>query len=238
MSAHPGIGRRGLVAAVAAQISSFLLEPPAAVAETGPVELEPYPVVAVLSAAPRCGATTVARALGAELAVRADGAAVVSCRSGAGRATAPPLRMTARLATALRGVGDERARPAGRVCLLPGASPGELASAARYLAPVVLDVPPDGSAAATAQLADRAVVVAAGSDEPALTDVLACLVGGQRSPLRVTTRVVDGSEWTGRADVLLPEGRIAARSALAGARPLGPFGKAIAELADALELDL
>ena len=237
MSAHPGIGRRGLLAAVASQVSSFLLEPPQPVAQTEPAELEPYPVIAVLSAAPRSGATTVARALAAELAVRADGAAAVSCRSGAGRGSAPPLRGAARLASALRGIGDERVRPAGRLCLLPGAAPGRLASAARYLAPVVLDVPPNGSAVATAPLADRVVVVAAASDEPALTDALACAVGGQRPPLRVVTRMVEPDDRETRAAVGLPEARMAARSALAGARPLGPFGRAIAELADALELN-
>lgn len=237
MSAHPGIGRRGLVAAVASQISSFLLDPPDTVVQPEPAELEPFPIIAVLSAAPRCGATTVARALAAELAVRADGAAVVSCRSGAGRGSAPPLRAAARLATALRGIGDERVRPAGRLCLLPGAAPAQLASAARYLAPVVLDVPPDGSAVVTAPFADRVVVVAAASDEPALTDALAGAVGGQHPPLRVVTRAVDSADRDTGDGVRLPEARMAARSALAGARPLGPFGRAIAELADALELE-
>lgn len=238
MSAHPGrIGTRGLLAAVAAQVSSFLLEPPQPVSDSQPVELEPYPVVAVVSSAPRSGTTTVARALAAELAVRADGAAVVSCIGTGGRGTAPPLRASARLSTALRGLGDGRIRPAGRLCLVPGAPANELAAAARYLAPVVLDLPPDGGAAGSAPIADRVVVVAPASGEAALLDALAFVLAGERAPVRVATRVVEAGDWDGRADVVLPEARMAARSALAGARPLGPLGRAVSDLADALELD-
>jgi hypothetical protein len=237
VSAHPGIRRSGLFAAAAAQISGFLLEPVEPVAAIEPVELEPYPVVAVVSAGPRSGATTVARAVGAELAARADGAAVVSCVEAPRRAPAPPLRAAARVATALRGVGDGRIRPVGRLCLVPGAAPAELASAGRYLAPVVLDVPPDGSALRAAAAADRVVVVASAAHEPALLEALARMLAAERQAIRVVTRVVEPAEWQDRADVLLPESRVAARAAHSGARPLGRLGHAVSELVDALEDD-
>lgn len=236
MSAQPIGRRRGFLASVAAQLSAFLLEPIEPVVDAEPAELRPYPVVAVVSAAPRSGATTVARALGAELAARADGAAAVSCRRPPARLPTPPTRAAARVAGALRGIADGPARPAGRLCIV-AADPAELAAAARYLAPVVLDVPPDGSAAAAATVADRIAVVAPASGEPALLTALARILAGRREPLRVVTRVAERGDWPGRADILLPDSRMAARSALAGARPLGALGRGIEALADALELD-
>jgi hypothetical protein len=133
-------------------------------------------------------------------------------------------------------VGNGAARPVGRLCLV-AAAPAELASAGRYLAPVVLDVPPDGSAVHVAGIADRVAVVASSSDEPALMETLARMLGGARAPVRVVTRIAEPGAWEGRADVLLPDGRMAARAALSGTRPLGPLGRGIAELADALRLD-
>jgi hypothetical protein len=215
---------------MAAQLAAYVVEPVEEVVDAEPVELEPYPVVAVVSAAPRSGATTVARLLAAELASRAEGASVVTC-AGPMRG-GPPVRAAARLATALQAAGDMR--PVGRVCLARAADLDALVKAARYLAPVVLDVPPDGSAAPVARSADRVVIVAAGSGEPALAAAVQLVLGVEC--LTVANRLSEPGAWEGRADALIPDSRIAARAAQLGTRPLGPLGAAIAELADALEL--
>jgi hypothetical protein len=186
-------------------------------------------VIAVVSAAPKSGATTIARLLAAELASRADGAAVVTC-SGPMRG-GPPVRAAARLATALRTAVD--IRPAGRICLADPDDPETLVKAARYLAPVVLDVPPDGSAAAVAHLADRVAIVAPAAGEPALAGAVRLILGGD--PVTVANRIAEAGAWEGRADALIPDSRIAARAAQLGTRPLGPLGAAIADLANALE---
>jgi hypothetical protein len=66
-----------------------------------------------------------------------------------------------------------------------------------------------------------------------LPAAVALVLGGE--PVKVANRVVDPAGWEGRADVLIPDSRIAARAAPLGTRPLGPLGAAIADLADALE---
>src|SRR5438270_12014147 len=93
-----------------------------------------------------------------------------------------------RLATALTGACV--VRPTGRVCF---ASDGfeVVANAARYLAPVVLDVPPDGSGAAAAALADRVVIVGSAAGERALLDAVVVIIG--RDALRVVNRVGDAA---------------------------------------------
>lgn len=212
-----------------AQVAGHVLEPADETIEAEPVELEPFPVIAIVSAAPRSGATTVARLLAAELGAREGGAAIVTCSGRSGRG-GPPTRAALRVATALRPVGDMR--PVGRICLAQAGDPAALVNAARYLAPVVLDLPPDGSAAAAARLADRVAIVAAGSGEPALAAAVALVLGGE--PLTVANRIGEPGAWEGRADVYIPDSRIAARAAPMGTRPLGPLGAAIAELADAL----
>lgn len=216
---------------MAAQLAAYVIEPVEETVDAEPVELEPYPVIAIVSAARKSGATTVARLLAAELAARADGAAVVTCTPASARRGGPPVRAAVRLATALRPATD--ARPTGRLCVAPLAEADALVRAARYLAPVVLDLPPDGSAAACARIADRVAIVAAGSDEPALASAVATVLGGE--PLTVVNRVVQEDEWRGRADVFVPDSRVGARAAAIGTRSLGPLGAAIAGLADRLE---
>ena len=108
--------------------------------------------------------------------------------------------------------------------------PAEIVNAARYLAPVVLDVPPDGSAAGIASIADRIAVVAGATDEPALLAAVATVLGGD--PIKIVNRITDPEPWSRRADLALPDSRIAARAAALGTRPLGPLGAAISELAD------
>jgi hypothetical protein len=229
VSAHPASHRRGLIASMVAQLAGYVLEPIEETIEAEPVELAPFPVVAIVSAAPRSGATTVARLLAAELGARDGGAAIVTC-SGRPSRGGPPTRAALRLATALRPTGEMR--PVGRICLATAADPEALVSAARYLAPVVLDLPPDGMAAAVARLADRVAIVAPGSGEPALAAAVALVLGGE--PLKVANRIGEPGAWEGRADVHIPDSRIAARAAPMGTRPLGPLGTAIVELADAL----
>jgi hypothetical protein len=235
VSAHSASHRRGWLSALVAQVSDYVLEDVDEAVDSEPAELAPYPVVAVVSAAPRSGATSVARMLAAELATRCDGAAIVASAS-APRRTAPPLRAAIRLATALAGVAE--ARPLGRLCVVSAgaAASGDghnIVAAARYLAPVVLDLPPDGSAAGIASVADRVAVVAGASGEPALLDAVAAVIGG--GPVKVVNRATDASDWHQRADIVLPDSRLAARAAAIGTRPLGALGTAIAQLADALE---
>jgi hypothetical protein len=235
VSAHSASHRRGVLAALAAQLSAYVLEPVEQTVEPEPAELAPYPVVAVVSAAARSGATSVARMLAAELASRADGAAVVVAGRQAGRRGAPPSRAASRLATALHGASSS-VRPLGRLCLAADADVRRVVTASRYLAPVVLDCAPDGSGPFAAGNAERTLVVVAATQEPALAGAVARVLGG--APLCVVNRAGEPGEWQGRADIFIPDARIAARAALVGTRPLGPLGAAIAGLADALDVGL
>jgi|tagenome__1003787_1003787.scaffolds.fasta_scaffold20867556_2 hypothetical protein len=234
MSAHPAPARRSWVSALVAQVTDYVLEPPeVAEAEQEPVvELKPHPVVAVVAAAPRSGTTTVARLLAAELAVRAAGAAVVTA-AGPSRRAAPPARAAVRLATTLSGTA--LVQPCGRLCLVrAGGDVAAVVNAARYVAPVVLDVAADGSGARMAEVADRVVVVAPGLAERALLDAVAAVVGGH--VLKVVNRPGEAARVE-HADIVIPDSRIGARAALIGTRALGALGAAIAALADALEVD-
>jgi hypothetical protein len=141
----------------------------------------------------------------------------------------------------MAGIAD--AQPVGRLCIASAgdasrsagdasARRGDLATAARYLAPVVLDLPADGSAAGVDRIADRVAIVAAASGEPALLDAVAAVIGGD--PLKVVTRIGEPGNWQRRADILVPDSRIAARAAALGTRALGSTGSGIAALADAL----
>ena len=229
MSAHSASHRGGWLSALVAQVSDYVFEPVEETIEPEPRALEPFPVVAVVSAAPRSGATTIARMLAAELGSRADGVAVVRTHALARRA-APPSRAAIRLATALAGAAN--VQPLGRLCLAAEA-PETVAAAARYLAPLVLDLPADGSGAIAAAIADRVVVVAPGGGEPALLDAVASVVAS--GAVKVANRVADPDAWDGRADIQVPDSRLAARAAALGTRPLGALGAAISALADALE---
>lgn len=230
MSAQPAQGRRGLLASMAAQVAAYVLEPIEETVGAGPVALEPFPVVAVVSAARRSGATSVARMLGAELALRYDAAAVLV--SDRPRRPAPPSRRAVRLATAMVGAADVRA--VGRLCIATGGAEREVvARAARYLAPVVIDVPPDGSAPSVAQAADQLVVVASAAQEPALLDAVALVLG--RPAIKVANRVVEPLAWEPRVDLCIPDARLGVRASALGTRSSGPLGRAIADLADLIE---
>jgi hypothetical protein len=225
--------RQGLLAAALARVEEFLLEP----AEPGR-DLDPpppsvrRPVVAVFGLARRCGTTTVARALAAELAARDGGAAAVSSPvSAAGIPLASPA--AARLAKAMAEVPHARTRAVGRLCLVDGPSPVELADAARLQAPLVLDAGSDEVGGAAAAVADHVVLVGAPSVEPALAVVVAgCLARVGPNPLVVLNRSDAGGDWEGRAAIELPESRMGAQLALGGREPRGALGHAVADLAD------
>ncbi len=243
MSARPG-ARRSLVATALAAAGSWLLEP----IEPGEAQPEPEPpvatgkrpVVSVFGLAPRCGATTLARALGAELAGRSgDGACAVS---GSGPVGAIPLGTpaAARLARALTGLAPGRPRASGRLCLLEANDPLELADRARGLAPLVLDAgrAPGG---AHASVADRVVLVAGPGVEPSLARAVAATVGRVASrplvALNRPRRAGDAApQWGEAADLVLPDSRTAAQLALGGREPRGPYGRAVVELADLCEV--
>ena len=246
MSARPAPGR-GLVATALATAGSWLLEPAEPRGEPEPpAEPEPpvaagrRPVVSVFGLAPRCGATTLARALGAELAGRsADGACAVS---GAGPAGAIPLGTpaAARLARAFAELAPGRPRASGRLCLLEAHDPLELAELARGLAPLVLDAgrAPGG---AHASVADRVVLVAGPGVQPSLARAVAATVARVAPhPLVVLNRPRrsgDGAaRWSEETDLVLPESRTAAQLAMGGREPRGALGRAVSELADLCEV--
>lgn len=226
-------GRRpGLVAEVLARAEAWLLEAAEAPPAARPLLVPPRPVVAVVGLGPRCGATTLARALAAQLA-GADpiGAAVV-----AGSAEVPPFAPALPAASRLCTQIGPGARAAGRLCLTEARDSGALASLWRGVAPLVLDVPADVPPRGPASVADLTVVVAAGDGEPALAE-LACraLARAERSPLIVVSRPDETERWEGRAALALPYSRPAARLAGAGWAPRGAFGAVVAELCSLCE---
>jgi hypothetical protein len=227
---------RGLLATALARVEDFLLEPAEPVREErSPAPGLRRPVIAVFGLARRCGATTVARALAAELAARDGGAAAVSSPvSAAGIPLASPA--AARLARALADVPHARTRAVGRLCLVEGPSPLDLADALRLDAPLVLDAGSEQVGGAAAAVADHVVIVGV----PALTPALASVVGGCLArvgpqPLVILNRAQADPAWEGRVALELPESRMGAQFALGGREPRGALGRAIAELADACE---
>ena len=233
MSERPDLalrGRASLLQAVALRVEEFLLEPARPAAPIEPATApRPYPVVAVVAVAPRCGVTTVARALAATLAVRhAEGVAAVA---GPFR-TGPPLAAPAAraLARQVEAVAGGRARAAGRLCLCDGADAVALVAGVRAHAPVVLEVPYGSAAHDPVSLADAVLVVSGPQSEPSLAVVVAATIGrAGPPPLLVLNRATaeEAAAW----DVVLPDCRPAARAAHAGYAPRGWLGRAVEELA-------
>jgi hypothetical protein len=223
----------GFVALVAAKAERWLLEP----ASPRPRAAEPPPevraVIAVIGLGPRCGATTVARALAIELARRdRGGAAIVSAAS---RGPAPALA-TAPARRLARALPPEIASAAGRLCLVEEDDPALRELATSRPAPLVLDVPHGRAPEAAFALADAAVLVATPSIEPALAEVIAAsLTREHGAPTIVLNRVVDDvGAWSGRDTLEVPEVRLGARLALAGRDPTPGIARPIARLADCL----
>jgi hypothetical protein len=227
-------GRRGVVASAAAALESFFLEPVAPPAADAAAPLELRPVVSVFGLAGGCGATVVARALAAELAARDPaGAAAVSSDA---RPPGIPLATHAatRLARALEDVPGAFPRALGRLCLVAGADPLRLADTARHHAPLVIDAGAEALGGASASVADRTVIVTAESVEPALARVGAdCIARVGPAPIVVLSRAPHDQPGL----FALPNSPMGARLALGGREARGALGRAIAELADLLELD-
>jgi len=229
---------RGVLAAVA----GLLVEPVEPVApDRGQAEHgwtgTARPVVAVAGLGPRCGTTTVARALAAELALRdPDGAAVVSATGIASGGIPLGTAAAGRLGRALARSLPARTRAVGRVCLAEYGPAGEaeLAAAARDLAPLVLDVEDPAATARSASLVDAVVLVGGPAVEPALAAVLGgSLVRVGPEPVVVLNRDRDVEpRWESRCALRLPESRMGAQLALAGREARGDLGRAVARLAD------
>jgi hypothetical protein len=231
------LARSGLLATALARVEDFLLEPaePRQDEEDSPAPGLRRPVVAVFGLARRCGATTVARALAAELAARDGGAAAVSSpATAAGIPLASPAAV--RLAKAMADLPHARTRAVGRLCLVEGPSPVEVAGAARLEAPLVLDAGSEQVGGAAAAVADHVVLVAVPAVEPALATVVSgCLARVGPSPLVVLNRTDGDQGWHAHAGLELPEARMGAQLAGAGREPRGALGRAVAELADLCE---
>jgi hypothetical protein len=194
------------------------------------------PVIAVAGLAPRCGTTTVARALAAELALRDDGgAAIVSTEAIAGGGIPLGMPAAGRLGRVVQRSLPSQTRAVGRICLtVASPDPATLVDAARDLAPLVLDVADAAQTSVAASLVDAVVLVAGPVTEPALASVLAeslCRVGPE--PVVVLNRDRDADErWDGRCALRLPDARMGAQLALAGREARGELGRRVAQLAD------
>lgn len=228
-------GQRGLLASAAAAVESFFLEPAAprpASDASEPVELRP--VISVFGLARGCGATVLARALAAELALRdPSGAAAVACDS---RPAGLPLATHAatRLARALEDVPGAVPRAVGRLCLIGGADRLRLAGTARHHAPLVIDAGSHALGGVDASVADRTVLVTTRDVEPALATVAAeCVARVARAPVVVLNR----SPHDQPGLFAIPNSALGARLALGGREARGHLGQAVAELADLLEED-
>lgn len=223
-----------LLTGALARAEAFLLEPVETVARPAAITLRP--VVAVVSLAPRCGATTLARALAVELAAAdAVGAAVVVGKTRASLAvTGNSARNLARDVEAATG---ERARVAGRLCLVEGGDFVRVADGLRHIAPVVVEVAPGEAAGAAVSLADHALLVCSAASEPALAwAVVTSLERVGPPPLVALNRAAQGDpdldRWAERADVVLGRSALGARLALSGRRAHGLLGSGLSELAE------
>lgn len=224
---------RGFLASAAAGLESFFLEPVAPPPASDAVEpLELRAVVCVFGLARGCGATVVARALAAELAVRdPSGAAAVSCQA---RPAGIPLstRPATRLARLLEDVPGAAPRAVGRLCLVGGADPLRLADTARHHAPLVIDAGSDALGGALVSIADHTIIVTTPATEPALARVGAeCVARAGPPPIVVLNRAPHDQPGL----FALPNSPMGARLALGGREPRGELGRAVAELADLVE---
>ncbi len=229
---------RGAVAAALTAVAGWLVEP-ADQPAPGPEQplVQERPVIAVVGLQRRCGATTVARGLGAELASRDPSGACAVTGQVAGGAVPLGLPAASRLARTLGPVGAGRTRTCGRLCLVDVPDRVELCTTLRFLAPLVIDVADPAEAAAAAALADRVVVVCAAAAEPALAAVVAESLARVGPPPAVVVNRGDAEtdRWQGICARALPESRMGAQMAQSGREPRGALGRAVAELADQWE---
>jgi hypothetical protein len=228
--------------------AGWLLDPPREEAPASPPRLalapqvppppEPErPFVAVLPLAPRCGTSTIARAVAATLAARdPSGAAILATASGSRAVTGlqlrPAVAAAARLARAAAAAGVEGVRAWGRLCLVPAEEPLSALAAARP-APIVADLAHGTPAEGTVGLADHVVLVAPPDVEPSLA---AAVEAAQRADghavALVLNRVLgDPSPELAHA-VVVPESRLAAQLTLTCRTPRGPLAAPASELAE------
>ena len=226
---------RGLLATAAAAVESFFLDtaaPEPAGEDAGPVEIRP--VIRVFGLATGCGATVVARALAAELALRDPAGAAVVCSDARPAGVPLATHAAARLARILEDVPGAAPRGVGRLCLAGGDS-GRLVETARYHAPVVSDAGSDALGSAAALMADRAVIVTSRDVEPTLARVASeCVARAGPAPVVVLNRAPHDQPGL----FALPSSVVGARLALGGREARGELGRAISELADLIEEDL
>jgi hypothetical protein len=190
-----------------------------------------YPLIGVVGLAHKCGATTLARAIAAELASRRGGAAVVASPQRPAVVPLGSCAPAARLAETLAPLEERRA--AGRLCLAACADAALLAAATRQVAPAVMEVEPGSAAIDAAPVLDRIVLVASPRLEPALAAAVAQTIAAvAEPPMIVVNRAPDHGRWLVHADVLVPDSRVGARLALAGREPRGWLGRAVEQLAD------
>jgi len=238
MSAQPAPRGRSMVAAALTSVAGWLVEP--AEAQTAPREqplVHERPVIVVAGLHRRCGVTTVARALGAELAARDPSAAcAVTTQTGTG-VVSLGLPAASRLARALGPLGAGRTRACGRLCLVNGADRVELCDALRFVAPLVIDVADPAEAASAAAVADGVVMVCGPTSEPALAAVVAESLGRVGPPPAIVVNRCGAApeRWDGRCHARLPDSRMGAHVALSGREPRGELGRAVAELVDRWE---
>jgi hypothetical protein len=220
-----------MLAAVATRAERWLLEPP----PSHPRATEPEicrPALAVIGLAPRCGTTTLARALAVELAKRDPGGAAIvtsSTRPPAGALASTAARRLARSLTA--------SAPAalGRLCAVDADDRSLPDLAASRPAPLVLEVAHGAAPELAVALADTAALVAGPAVEPALADLVAAsLTRDDRPPLIVLNRVPEPADWGARHALVVGDVRLGARFALAGREPTPSLAAPIAELADLL----
>ena len=214
-----------------AKAEAWLLEPSAAAADPVPEREAPpvRPVVAVVGLARGSGATTVARALAVELAVRDPAGASVVVSESAEPGVAVSGTASARLARLLAALGWGPVRRVGRLCLVNGTA----FPAGQLPAPVVLDAGRDG-----AGIAERTVLVAGPGVEPALALVAsAAFERYGHPPALVANRIEDTARWEAIGALATGESRLAAALARAGREPRGRLGAAMRELVDRWEAE-
>jgi hypothetical protein len=220
---------RELLAGGLQRVGAYLLEPPP---QSAPPEIEirtrePAPAradVLVLGLTRRCGVSTLARGLAAQL--------------GAGGAQGHVVTLRA------PGDGSSRghaSRGGGYVWDLPGGlhDPAEVAEYGRLVgrlaggSGVVWDVPATELQRVRELEPSLTVLVVPGQSQPALAELVAETLR-ERLPelLVVANRVRSSERWSGLAAICVPDSRLGALLAARGRRPGGRMGEALARLAE------
>jgi hypothetical protein len=233
VSANPAARGRGSIASALSGLAGWLVEPPEAAEPAADLALlRERPVVVVTGLHHRSGVTTVARALGAEFALRDPaGACAVTTEGGGSPSLGLPAAM--RLARDVGPLGRGRTRACGRLCLVHGTEAAELCAAVRFIAPLVLDIADPAQAPAAVGFADGVVLVCGPSAEPSLAAVVgeSLAAVGPAPAVALNRSVSEVGDWEGRYDLRLPDSRFSAYLAQSGREARGELGRAVRELA-------